>query len=279
MTRQLTRSIPDYFVRLDDAVTSADRFLNVRDLQRARLNHNILLARGIHHSLVWQMDCQGGTYDNYTEYLNPFATGIDETRSVQPFLRGRVLLSPHVRKCACLLRASTSRAQQGTVYAVISLPRHERGIDAGDSVSISSATVGSYSMAAIPVPLQRLSKYSKMEVDIALYYTADEYSAVQDSAVVITATTGKSVSCATAGLLANKGDIMYFDDTTIEPRVIEDRSDSGGTSTLTARKAWFTNGPTTGNTLDTRYQSTLRLRNVTLYEQPVTDFDATVGAL
>lgn len=280
--RRISREAPTTFTRLDDAVTSADRFLNVRDLQLARQNHNFLLAYGVRQGLVWQMDAQAGVANGSTTYINPDFIGVDNARSATPFLRGRVLLGPMARYCVCVLQAAISKAgETGNVYAVLSPPRSQRDLLAGDSVSITDSTIGLQIINQIPVPSYAPNKLGKVELELALYYTPETYSAIQDSAVAITAATATTIAVATAGVSASTtvGDVMYFDDATIEPRVISARNDSGGTTTFTVRKPWFSTIPTTANTLNTRHSPALLLNSVQLYESVIADFDDTYGAL
>jgi len=280
--RRISREAPTTFTRLDDAVTSADRFLNVRDLQIARQNYNFLLAYGVRQGLVWQMDAQAGVENGSTTYINPDFIGVDNARSATPFLRGRVLLGPMARYCICILQAGISKSgEAGNVYAVLSAPRSQRDLLAGDSVGITNVTILPKTIRQIPVPSYAPNKFGKVELEVALYYTPETYSAIQDSAVAITAATATTISVATAGVSASTtvGDVMYFDDATIEPRVISARDDAGGTTTFTVRKPWFATQPSTANTLNTRHCSALLLNSVTLYEAGIADFDDTYGAL
>jgi hypothetical protein len=45
------QTIPDSFQRLDSQVTAADSFVNCRDMQVARANHNILVARRVQQTI------------------------------------------------------------------------------------------------------------------------------------------------------------------------------------------------------------------------------------
>ena len=60
-TRIVDHTIPDEFIRLDSRITFADAFVNVRDMQVARSNHNILVARGVKRHLVTYIGAPGNS--------------------------------------------------------------------------------------------------------------------------------------------------------------------------------------------------------------------------
>jgi hypothetical protein len=135
-TRILSHAVPSEFIRLDDTISDPDEFLNVRDLQVARENHNILIARGIKRHLF--------------TYVNPItiATPADKTfHSARPASRetGDVLMfmpfrvSSQTKELVVVLQAARSSASADCdVYYAVDGGGSTGVIDTGDAFSITS---------------------------------------------------------------------------------------------------------------------------------------------
>jgi hypothetical protein len=68
-TRIVDTTVPSEFIRLDDTVTDPDAYVNVRDMQVVRDNHNILIARMLKRQIfTWIGIEDGSTYGR--SYLN-----------------------------------------------------------------------------------------------------------------------------------------------------------------------------------------------------------------
>ena len=115
-TKILAKTIPSAYVRLDDTVTDPDAFLSVRDLQTARLNHNMLLSRRVRRVIMSH---------NYATLARTFRTG----RSSSPFsgdllFMCPITLSPLVKQLRLVVRAAffTGSGANVLLYPVVATP-------------------------------------------------------------------------------------------------------------------------------------------------------------
>ena len=277
--RRLGRTIPSEFVKLDTEVTDADTFINVAMQQRARLNHNILLARGLRR-VAWQYCGQDADRNGYTEFINPYLVGVGELQDVFPIFQTRILLSPGTRQCRYWQLASTTHVgTSGNVYPVISNIRAQRPIQNGERISCINDGSGNFvrnAVLTVTVPKPLTFRFGMGLYELALFYGMDAFGANSDVGVAISTASSTQITCATAGVTAaaGVGDLMSFNDTTIQPRVIAERIDGGGTTTFNFLLPWTTNAPTAANTFNVNFGASAQIRNAVLWELPVTDFDA-----
>jgi hypothetical protein len=113
--RRKTVTIPAAFQLLDTLVTTADTFVNVRDLQVARLNHNILLAKRVGNTLFsrnFSSISDAGDDQLYTT--------ISTLKATHEFgaavLRCKVLVPLYVKQLRLRFRACWSALDQGSQF-------------------------------------------------------------------------------------------------------------------------------------------------------------------
>jgi hypothetical protein len=114
--RRRTVTIPTAFQLLDTLVTTADSFVNVRDQQVARLNHNILLAKRVPNTLFTK---------NFTS-VDDSGTGLLYTTIVvlkashefgSAILRCKILVPFYVKQLRLRLRACKSALDEQSELA------------------------------------------------------------------------------------------------------------------------------------------------------------------
>ena len=276
--RVVQRELPSAFVKLDTAVTDANTFLNVAVEQKRRLNHNILLARSMKRT-AWQWEGRGASPTGDTRTFNPYVPGVVDVRSVPPIVSQRIFISQQTQRCvfyaACADPQSTSDYK---LYPVISQVRAPRNINTAEVIDASlDASGGPYTPAFtyVTVPRPNTRQYGMVEYDFAVYAVLeDSTSGATDSALAISRATSTEIDVTTASINAatGAGDFMYFNDATIEARVILRRTDSGGTTTLETLVPWRSNAPTTSNTFYSRLAGEFAVHDMALIEAPVTDY-------
>lgn len=82
--------IPSEYLKLDDRVTAADSFLDVASLQKARYNHNILVAQRIRRNMMSR--ATRGGYDNEAEEIYT-VTPYTDSRRPPVYSAGTILIS------------------------------------------------------------------------------------------------------------------------------------------------------------------------------------------
>ena len=279
--RRLARTVPTSFIRLDSAVTSQDRFLNVRDMQVARLNHNKLVGfTGIRCAYHCQL---GAGPTAYSSFINPGLTGIGSAISSPPIIRTRVLLTPNVRTVKVYADAQATKVGI-RLYYVLSHPGVERQPDTAESLYYTAAFGGVFN-TTVTVPPGGIRRFQWREFDFAAYVNPVEVGPVRNATVAISAATTTSVTVATASIsaLVQRGDLMYFDTAAgvqpyPGPRVISSTSISGANTILHTLWPWGSDVPVPGtHRVTVRDMSALELTSLTMIEEPTTYFDAYRG--
>lgn len=279
--RQTKYEIPDTYVKLDSDVSAADRFVNVRDTQIVRRNHNIICARSVCRENIWSWNVQRGALwaDGTADFFSHDLPGVINTKVVEPIVRAKVLIGPFTKEVFLYATGYAGPEDEDTsasikLYATLSPPGAPREIsEAYSSPEMFNESHSDFESLSITidVPPSPIREGAYREYELALYVQAIDYGSAIDSAVAITAATEDTVSVATAGLGAYNGSAIYFNDSSIQPRVIAERTDGGGTSVLRVRKPWLEKAPSTANTLNSIAVATLVCRSLSLYENPPLD--------
>lgn len=281
--RRLSRTVPANYIRLDDSVTSADRFINQRDMQIARLNHNKLVgftgARCAYH-------CQFGASNIYfASFVNPEMTGVSDAITTPPIIRARVLLTPHMRKLSANVYGATTKTAGMRLYFVLSHPGVERQIRDSESILFASTTAAN-STCDVTIPAGGIRRRQWIEFDLAVYVNAASYGAVLHATVAIVSATTTSVTVATASIsgAVQRGDLIHFDTAAgvqpyPGPRVITSTSVSGANTTLHVLWPWAVDVPVAGtHRVTVVAMSALLLERISLLEVPMDDFDSYRGS-
>lgn len=154
-TRDPDYQIPASFIRLDDRITDPDAYINARDLQVARENHNKLISRGIKRHLL--SVCDFGL--NYSQY----STNPASRESGDMLFSTRLQLSSQTKEIKVVLRAKSKYAVSGAgtppnadwapcwLYFAIDGPGRTHELNTTDRIQITSTSYAKYSIT-LPVP-------------------------------------------------------------------------------------------------------------------------------
>lgn len=155
-TRLPSNDIPSSFIRLDSRVTDPDAYINIRDLQVARLNHNKLIARGIKRHLCTMAAHRGFnteyplTFDQYLYSVKPGTREYGTQCFSVP-----LMLSSSTKEIEVVIRGSTRHASlPSKLYFAVDANRRTQPLDrANYFINITStATLGARYAITLPVP-------------------------------------------------------------------------------------------------------------------------------
>jgi hypothetical protein len=279
MARAPTKSIPASFVKLDSTVTQDDEYVNVRDLQVARGNHNILLAEGSRR-MVWSQSFYDGLGSTDVVFYGlTSGAGVEDQRANSPIIAGMVFLSPYVQTLECYLRAS-GNGTNVTIYVALDRLRNLRDLSLAGSTTYSGATTATFD---IPVPNNLPHNRHKMRVAFMNIYVVPETGSTIVSAKTIVAVTSDNsrIEVNDADLsTVTIGDALYFDsDTTIPARIIIALEAANVNTTYLRVDKPFGPAPTTSDTWAAKVRGDSNMVDMAIYEKEVTDFDGSNGGL
>lgn len=266
--RTPSNAVPTEFIRLDESVVAADRFVEVRTQQQLRRNHSAL-AGGSHMRTVF-----ADRFDNFLRIWPVEWGGISDPRFMAALYSIDVHISPMVRKCRLRFNCATANATAMTVYAVLSRRGSQNKTLA--SQAVSSTTFSSYTMD-LPVPALHNDDGGMKLLTFNMWVTLSSVGAdILGAPINLTHAESTSVSVLTTGIGAiGIGDIVYFpSNTAIEPRIIQGivSFSSGGTSYrrihVSDRMSWQVNTPevVTPDTLNAKHGNYLSFQSVQLVE-------------
>lgn len=282
MARQTTKTIPTKFVKLDTNVTDADEYVNVRDLQVARENHNILIARGLRRTILASTRVGVG---NARWIIRGGNIGDERLGAQRQIFSAEVIIGQHVQSVTMVLDGVVSGTGLDIKFTgVIDRPFSIRNADAGVTATASQGGSAKTTIANIPVPhFSPIVRLGGDQVSILSLYMQPEIGSNAASGLTINAvgSNGESVDVDTVSLSGQtEGQVMHFNTTTIPPRICSRRIDSGGTPPLPVGESRlfvekpFAPAPTTSNTLSLDTVATYTPLAVTAYEDHITTFDA-----
>lgn len=287
MARQTTKPIPASFQKLDTNVTAADEYVNVRDLQVARKNHNILIARGLRRTLYARSFAETTATSSSTLWIvREGNLGDERIGSRKPILETTALIDSAVASVTCVVHGVVLGTGLDIKFTcVVDRPFGMRELSSSGSVTMSQ---GGSSKGSITAPVPYISEDRRNGIPlfrIALFMEP-EIGANLSSGTALGAvgSSGQSVTVATASLPAGttEGRALHFagtGGTDIPARVCSRRADSGANSELFVSKP-FGPLPVAGtNTLSIDEVATFQALSVTIYEDHLTAFDANRAGL
>lgn len=270
-TRTYERTIPSSFVRQDDRTTSADQFLNVHDLQLARKNFNILLARRI-RTPVLTMHLNANDLAAGDVVLSTFNSAPLSPQAGHIMGPWPIWVPPMCQTMEMRIRAHCS-VTTGSVllYPVIAAPGQTWPPGDDTKIEVSGTTETEYSVT-INVP--GMAEHLRTgEVRIYIENEIDDPSTA-DAETVIAAGIGNSLSGGSWVETVNQltsGDIIGFSDASIEPRLIREEVAVSGGYRYYVVGTW-NKVPTNGDTARTYTISKLHGLSLCLMADPVTSF-------
>lgn len=282
--RRLARDIPSSFIRLDSAVTSQDRFLNVRDMQVARQNHNKLVSlTSVRQAFTAQMTF--GSSSSYTIAFNPFYVGGSRGQMSPPLIRSRILLSPYLKYVRVNATVSGSKVNSNVnLYPVLSRPGVQRPVAADETLAVNGGAVG-YSNIKTTVPGNGIQVGGWEEYEFALFVNPTSIGNVISGPLAIASVGTGYISVATASLAGTEavGDLMYFDNAAgttpyVRPRIVCSTVVVGANTWFLTLWPWPSNAPTAGTTrVYFKECSALQIWDLCVNEEPPTSFDETTN--
>lgn len=279
MARQITKPIPSEFRKFDSTVTDADEYVNVRDLQTARRNHNILLTRGS-RKVIFSQDIRFDTISTSELYAIGGQVGSEDVRNNFPVLTAPVLIAPYVKQVTAVIFATPGSVDvegRMTLEPMGGL----REFAAATSVTFTSSTT--LYEVDIPVPyLATQERHGYRVMRWSLYLLPETGSAIVTGKTIVSVTSDNSrieVNNADLSTVAI-GDVLYFSDATIPSRIIINVTVAGGSTRYLRVDKPFGPAPTAGSdTWSVKDRGDIVPLTFTLLEKVPTDFDGSHGVL
>jgi hypothetical protein len=275
MARQTNKTIPSDFVKLDTNVTDPDEFVNVRDLQVARANHNILLARGMRRTL---MATRGQTGTRWI--VRGGNIGDDRLGAQRPIFEFDVLIDEVVQSVTCVIEGEVDRSGTGLqcrFTGILDRPFGLRLLDSGIQATATEGGATKITLAGIPAPFGGNRFGGKQLARFSLYMQPEIGSNLASGiAITSVANNGGRINFPDASTPAGitEGRAVHFSNTAIPPRVISSESVSGPTRSIFFEKP-FAPQPIAGtDTMSIDEVAIFQMDSVTLYEDHLTAFDA-----
>lgn len=240
-----TVSIPSSFVHLDSTVTTDNEFVNVRDQQVLRSNHNLLIARRIQHT-IFSIGFVGTIIDSvvrpYTSYLTNHMTvktrqGTEEIGA--PILRAQIYvqrctkqLRLKVRACKSLIATEGSELDFSPIVLASAWNGYAQPVIAPSAAATISAAHGSPATYSMDISLPPVTADDNMhngkqmfEFGVWVRCAIDHTIAEVSSSVIGSATYNSFDSTVAPG---KEHMSMHFDtETGIEQRMIVKTTDLG----------------------------------------------------
>lgn len=235
--RRHTTTVPSSYQKLDSAVTAADAFVNVRDEQIKRLNHNILLARRIQHTVLSMssghfMAVYGANYITFTTRKD--AEQIDAT-----MIRTKVLVPAWTQRMVLRLSACKSALTEGSelnfdpvVYADIwnGYARKVAWPPSGATISAAHGSPTSYSITINLPPMTGADtkRYGRREFEFGVWVKCmmDYTQKIETSVALADSSINSVTASVTANLVGNS--VHFGTDLGIEERQIVKQISLGG---------------------------------------------------
>lgn len=278
-TRIVRHSIPAAILQPDDRVTLADQYANVADLQVARLNHNILLARRTKRMLICQSWHEALTGEASTALRLATATPASR-REGDVVFSAPLKISAQTQEITVTIRgANTYSAGAGIantkLYFCLDGPGQSTELAQAKTIEITGLA-GVYARYSVDVPVSRESAqsgYSKLTV----YMQGSMSTTDNFAAATVTAVGNGFVEINTPAPVPLANEALYFGNSQIEPRLIT-AADAGaaGRTLVYVDRPWNV-WPTAGvSTVRSRNVQIVRISLLSVYEKAVTDFSAPV---
>lgn len=271
MTRLYDLTIPDKFVRQDDRTTAADQFLNVHDLQTAYGNINTLIAKRLRTPVLTlgAVDDDGAGGDIVVQAWNdtPLVAQSGEVVVDTP-----IWVPPMCDTMEVRIRAHASSAGGDVyLYPVVNASGQTRPPSNDYVIQVTGLSEAEYSVS-FPVPGLAARQ---MGGSFRLYATSElAASSVQDSEAVLAAGIGNAFSGGSWVEVLNQltsGNVIGFDDTEIQPRIIREEVAVSGGYRYYVQGQW-NKVPDSGDTAQTYSTSNLHLISLCLIPKRVTSF-------
>jgi len=260
------------FVRMDSHIVSSDSFSNVRDQQLARLNSNILLARGVRRPLMALNFCD--------DQLN--GAPVPAYGFGPPDVLGDIIgqwlidIGPWTQYITINLRAAevSAAGSDAFIYPVISSPRYPATLQNSSATTITGTNETLYTMSA-PVP--NANRHGGLVTLSLFLHGADSGSDTKGATTIVDA--GADWVLGAFGADYTDHMVYFPTDTEIMPRMINryDANVSG-----TDDRVWvdrpFNKIPIPGtDTFAVRAVTGVNLYSMTVYEASVSDWNTYVG--
>lgn len=274
--RNWAKTIPAEFRRLDEHVSTADEYANVRDMHVARENHNYLLAAGLRRNLM-------------SRFLNTRSASASDSAVIASRLDGEsarvahmvfsvpLAILPGVQNIKVVVSGTLDPAGLSFhLYPVLSPLFSQREINPNLKIDVLTE-----SSVSVPVPYTESHRYSGFQIMLLSLYASGEAGSNIVSAGTIAGVSNNRLDITHTAYTGNdpRGGILYFDDTSIEPRVIVREYQYNATQGyIYADRGWPV-PPTTANTWYYDAVSHFEIKSVSVYEEVSTDFHESHGSI
>ena len=282
------RSVPN-FQRLDTHVSESQAFVNTRDLQVARKNHNVLLARRTKRSVLQLTTVYGSNADFTTIPVRSasfFSGRATSLAFVMTVIEQLVMVSQQTRTLRLFVRATKNNAAGG--FSPVLMPRLRplhvnRDNDSVERITVTAAAgpPASYSCnVSVPHNFDRSQTYYCGYN--AFVFSLQCLCSIETEA---TATVGLSdvgpnwVEPSAAGLSAGTAysRTFVFSDTAIDSRTCVRYSGGIGPHGRYYVDRPFTRYPTVFDTVSEWAVIGVTLYSLSLFEKPVSDYALVSG--
>lgn len=290
--RTKTLTIPSEFVPFDTNVTAADSYINVRDLQRFRLNHNSLLAQRVRKSLstqIYNKDSDAPATQHNDPYI--FRSRLNVTENAGPMiLGGPIYVTQHTKQLIFYMRARKTELDGGSAEAadpklffVVRNPGTSKNVTLTSSFSVTTAhaTAGGASyFATVNLPPIEPSKlfYGRQLLDFGVYIqcvTDSTQNIVGASAFTSVGENMFEGASATFGTGMVDTLVWVTTDLSIEARqIVKEANIGGGTYRYFLDSPWSRMPSPNSDTLAIREILGVEIFSFCIQENIITDFSA-----
>lgn len=283
MARRISKSASGSFILFDATVTDNYRYMNVRDMQVARKNHNLLLARGNKRTVLSMLADQ-------TTFPIPWGSkhmvGDESAKNTTTVFSAPVLATQHTRQLEFWFEGDLKSAKPtvGTdidFRFIVTHPFSGKSTNKTTTVTTASPTVDG---VVVPVPYSEAGLFHGHNLFyVALQINPEVGSDVEAGVGITSVDNSRKEIVATKLAGANQwevGTVVYFDDSTIEPRNVT-RVDQGGGAddTLTLDRPFASNIPTAANTITAVEAASYWADSFAILETRLSDFNTEHGAI
>lgn len=274
MAKLLSRSIDD-FIETDTDVSDDGAFVNVRDLQVFRQNHNAILANGARrNTAIITFKRLGSTFAQKTVESIDSLSIVDNV----PISRSRIAVSSNTKQLHCWVRGELVSAEYEEPCSLavhVFNPRNPRDIDRQHLMTWTSNGVIADKTCTVDLPAfsrDKIGMFTEYEVGLYMLPTVTTSNIIVGSTTAITSSNNTSIQ-ASSTAMANitEGDII--ETTSTERAVVRARS---GT-TLSIYNRW--QDAPVGSLTYAVHVPRLKLHYATIMEAAVSDFSAEIDRL
>lgn len=285
--RDTAWTIPSSFIKLDTNINAANSFINVRDAQVQRKNHNILVAQRIQQNTfafcIGKDDTDSFDSSGY-DYINGYGLN-----SLLPpiILDETIMLSQHTQKVRMVavashttLNGSSTLALNPKLFFQIYNPKKNPTVEdriTPVSVSTSDGSQGAHAVL-VPVPHEYnpviVGGREMWRLRVMLQSRIDSTHAL-DTAVAVVEVGDRWIDISSGGSLNGDGREMVYivGKTHIEPRhIIHVEALASGNYRLVLDADWTGDIVPGTDTATVREVLGVRLFSLSGIEQPITDF-------